>query len=273
MHGKRWLTSIAAIPVLAALLIKAPPGPFALFIALLALICLWEYYRIVLSGLKDGAGMMIPLLGFAAGFALLYAVYASGWRYVPDIILANGLAAAILSLRRFKISSSVVEVVSRQMQGLIYIPLALSTLILLRMDPNGLRWIFFLLFIIFAGDAGAFYAGRFFGRHKLSPAISPGKTVEGAIGGLLVNIGVGFGFMLLFLPALPPAGCLVFCVAVGAAGQAGDLFESEFKRVKQIKDSGSLLPGHGGLLDRLDALLFAAPTAYLVKKYILVLFV
>jgi len=268
-HLKRWITSLAAIPILVVFLIKAPPGFFTGFIGLLAVIALLEYYRIVFDGFKPAAGLMLPLWGLATGLLLLIAVHASGWRFIPELILINGLGAGFLSLPRFKIHAGVVDAVSKQMQGLIYIPLALSTLILLRMEPNGVRWIFFLLFVVFAGDVGAFYAGRFFGRHKLSPAISPGKTIEGAIGGLVVNVVVGFGFMLIFLPHLPAAGCLLFFIVVGICGQAGDLFESEFKRVKQIKDSGNILPGHGGLLDRIDALLFAAPAAYLFKKYLM----
>lgn len=272
-HLKRWLTSLAAIPVLAVFLIKAPAGLFAGFIGLLAIIALREYYRIVFDGLKAAAGSLFPLWGMVMGVIVIFSVYYdSSWRFVPEIILVNGLGAALLSIPRFKIHTGVVDVVSRQMQGLIYIPLALSSLILLRMAPDGVRWVFFLLFVVFAGDVGAFYAGRFFGRRKLSPAISPGKTIEGAIGGLVVNILVGFGFMLVFLPHLPVAGCLLLFMVIGMMGQAGDLFESEFKRVRQIKDSGNILPGHGGLLDRIDALLFAAPAAYLFKKYVLIWF-
>jgi len=272
MHLKRWLTSLVAVPILVVFLIKATAPLFAGFIGILAIIALREYNRIVFDGLKPAVGWMLPLWGFVFGLLILYAVYSSGWRYVPALILFNGLGAAIYSIFRFKIDTGIVDGVSRQMQGLIYIPLALSTLILLRMEPNGVRWVFFLLFVVFLGDVGAFYAGRVFGRRKLSPAVSPGKTVEGAIGAMAASIAVGFCFMLIFLPHLPPLGCLVLFAAVSFAGQAGDLFESELKRVRQIKDSGSILPGHGGLLDRIDALLFAAPTAYLFKQYILPLF-
>jgi len=272
MHLKRWLTSIVAIPILAAFLYYAPAGLFTLFIGLIAVIALWEYNRIVFKNLEPAAGIILPLWGGGMGLLLLFAAYASAWHVLPELIIINTLGTALFSLFRFKNHTCVVDVVAKEIQGLVYIPLALATLILLRMDQAGVAWIFFLLFVVFAGDVGAFYAGRFFGRHKLSPAISPGKTIEGAVGGILANIGVGYGFMLLFLPHLPVAGCFFLFIAVGIAGQAGDLFESEFKRVQQIKDSGTILPGHGGLLDRIDALLFAAPTAYLYKIYILPFF-
>ncbi|MBS3757455.1 MAG: phosphatidate cytidylyltransferase [Desulfobacterales bacterium] len=269
MHLKRWLTSIVAVPILAVFLYKAPASLFSAFIGLLAVISLGEYYRIVYKPIRPAVGLIIPLWGGFVGVLLLFTAYASAWHVIPELIIVNTLVTAFLSIPRFKIHTGVVDVVSKEIQGLIYIPLALATLILLRMEPNGVRWIFFLVTIVFAGDVGAFYAGRLFGRHKLSPAVSPGKTVEGAVGGLLTNVIVGYAFMRLFIPHLSVAGSLFFFIAVGVAGQVGDLFESEFKRVQQVKDSGAILPGHGGLLDRIDALLFAAPTAYLVKTYFL----
>jgi phosphatidate cytidylyltransferase len=106
------------------------------------------------------------------------------------------------------------------------------------------------------------------GRHKLSPAISPGKTVEGAIGGLAANLVVGAIGKTLFLPSLPWSLSILFFLAVGIAGQLGDLFESEMKRSSNIKDSSNILPGHGGILDRIDALLFACPVAYVFIRFI-----
>jgi phosphatidate cytidylyltransferase len=96
------------------------------------------------------------------------------------------------------------------------------------------------------------------GRHKLSPAISPGKTIEGAIGGLVANLVIGAIGKFFFLPGLPWGTALLFFITVGIAGQVGDLFESELKRSSNIKDSSGILPGHGGILDRIDALLFAS---------------
>jgi phosphatidate cytidylyltransferase len=107
------------------------------------------------------------------------------------------------------------------------------------------------------------------GRHKLNPAVSPGKTIEGAIGGLAGNILVGSIAKFFFLPALSWGPSILFFLAAGLAGQVGDLFESEFKRASKIKDSGGILPGHGGFLDRIDALLFASPVAYFFKVYII----
>jgi len=269
MHLKRWLTSIVAIPFLVAIIIKAPPMLFAGFIGVVALIALWEYYPIALSGNKPEGPPFIPALGVLVSLAVIGAAAAGSLELIPGFLLINLIGAAVLSMSHFGKNPQILTMVSAQIQGLIYIPLSLATIVLLRNGSDGVAWVFFLLFIVFSGDVGAFYAGRFFGRRKLSPTISPGKTVEGAIGGLLTSIVVGFGFHLIFLPHLNPVAVLGLLICVNSAAQAGDLFESELKRAAGVKDSGSILPGHGGILDRIDALLFAAPVAWIFKTFIM----
>ena len=131
----------------------------------------------------------------------------------------------------------------------------------------GQKWLLFSLAVIFAGDISAYYIGTYFGKHKLCPAVSPGKTIEGSFGGLSANLLIGILAKVIFIPDLEWITCVLFCLSIGIAGQIGDLFESELKRTAGIKDSGALLPGHGGILDRIDALLFAAPVAYLFIIY------
>jgi len=111
--------------------------------------------------------------------------------------------------------------------------------------------------------------GSYFGQHKLCPTVSPKKTIEGALGGLAASLGSGALIKHFFLPLLPWGLSLLFFLSINIAGQVGDLFESQIKRVAHIKDSGAILPGHGGVLDRIDALLFAAPVAYIFKEYLL----
>jgi CDP-diglyceride synthetase len=130
---------------------------------------------------------------------------------------------------------------------------------------RGPGWIFCFFCIVAAGDTGAFYSGTYLGRHKLCPWVSPKKTIEGSIGGLAANIIVALVFKTIPAAFTVGSALYCFCLAIGIAGQVGDLFASEFKRSAGIKDSGTLLPGHGGFLDRLDALLFASPLAYLLK--------
>jgi phosphatidate cytidylyltransferase len=117
-------------------------------------------------------------------------------------------------------------------------------------------------------DTLAFFAGRAFGRRRLAPALSPGKTVEGALGGLVGGVAGAFGIRALGLPLLPPWHALGLGLLVAAFGIVGDLDESLLKRWAGVKDSGTLFPGHGGMLDRLDALLFGAPVLYYYFLYV-----
>lgn len=119
-----------------------------------------------------------------------------------------------------------------------------------------------ILVTVFMGDTGAYFAGKAFGRNKLYPLISPKKTVEGGVGGLLASIGGGLIFAVWLLPGTPLVQGAVLGAACGIFGQVGDFAESLFKRASGVKDSGALLPGHGGLLDRVDGVLFAAPVMY-----------
>jgi phosphatidate cytidylyltransferase len=148
--------------------------------------------------------------------------------------------------------------------GPLYISLPLSMLLHLdRFIPDGNLWIFFLLTVIFANDTGAYYSGKLFGRHKLYEAVSPHKTWEGAVGGLFLSVIAGAWFLafIRLRPLSPEIFIVIVCLAV--LGQIGDLVESMIKRNQGVKDSGGILPGHGGILDRIDALLFAIPALYL----------
>lgn len=270
MHLKRWLTSIVAVPVLSALILYGPMASFVGLIAVVLAIAAWEYFFIVSGGDKKQFLGVIPAWCAFSGAMILVA---AGFQRVDLMFILAWVSfagMAVLSMRRFSAASGseILNRVAKGVQFIVYIPLPLATLILLRGQPDGVTWIFFLVFIIFLGDAAAFYAGTYLGRHKLHPAISPGKTIEGAIGGVAANIVVAFVFKALFLPELSNLTLLVFAPFAGIVGQLGDLFESELKRTSQVKDSGGILPGHGGILDRIDALIFAAPVAYIFNVYI-----
>jgi len=146
--------------------------------------------------------------------------------------------------------------------GVLYVGLLLGHFILTRALPSGEWLIFFVISVTWAGDTGAFYAGRTFGRRKLAPRISPNKTVEGLVGGLALSVLAAFIARYWFVPSFSPADCVALGLLLSLAGMLGDLTESAFKRSAGVKDSGSLIPGHGGMLDRIDSLLFAAPTFY-----------
>ncbi len=267
-HAKRWLTGLTALPFLIFWLGWGSPLMFALLIALVCLLSLREYFQMTFS---RNAGEIYPplaILGYAAGLSILWAAYADSAAFILVIITINFLLCGVLLLPRYKTDAAIVDAVAMQIQGMVYIPVLISGLIRIRNTDGGILWIFFLLAIVFAGDIGAYYAGSYLGRHKLCPSVSPNKTIEGSIGGLCANMLIGGIIKAMFLPSLPWAACMVMFLLIGAAGQIGDLYESALKRSVQIKDSGTLLPGHGGMLDRIDALLFASPVAFIFKAYI-----
>ncbi len=263
-HLKRWATGLVGLGVL-VLCVVWGGVVLAGLVALACLICQWEYFRIACP---PGTRILTdPLLvaGYGFGIALIAAAHSARPDLIARLVALNVLACGLISVFRFASDRSVLEFVAKQIQGLCYIPLPLSLLILLRLSPEGIAWVFLLCAVIFAGDTAALYAGTAWGRHKLSPAISPGKTVEGAAAGLAANLMVALIGKWLFLPAMGWGACVLFALAAGIMGQVGDLFESQLKRVSNVKDSGGILPGHGGVLDRIDALLFAAPVAYLFQ--------
>ncbi|MBW2411295.1 MAG: phosphatidate cytidylyltransferase [Deltaproteobacteria bacterium] len=268
MHLKRWITGLTALPFLIYLIYKGGV-PFVLLVTVGGLLSLWEYFRIVFSSEEGATFNIFVVWGFVLVGAIIWAAYLKGPDLVMLLIACNLLFSALFSLFKYKDDPQVMESIKKQIQGIIYIPVLISFLILIRNDSQGMTWIFVVLSIVFAGDITALYVGTFFGRHKLCPAVSPGKTIEGSAGGLLANIIVGAIGKHFFLPQLSWGLSILCFIAICVAGQVGDLYESELKRSSKIKDSGGLLPGHGGFLDRIDALLFAAPVAYIFKMYIL----
>ena len=267
MHLKRWITGVIALPFLIFFIVRG--GAF--FVVLIGAVCLlsmWEYTSIV-SDAKGKAVSVVMIVGVLVGELIILAASGNSFNLILTIIAFNMLICSLISIWQYKKNPNILETVKKQVQGIIYIPLLLSFLVLIRNQADGTIWIFFTLAVIFAGDTSAYYFGSYLGRHKLCPAVSPGKTIEGSIGGLTANLLVGSVVKLFFLPELPWAQSLFLFLVMGIAGQAGDLFESMLKRSSKVKDSGGLLPGHGGFLDRIDALLFAAPVAYLFKNYII----
>ncbi len=147
--------------------------------------------------------------------------------------------------------------------GVLYVGFLMPHVILLRHhEPEGWRWVLFTVFTAMGSDSGGYFAGRFLGKHKLAPAISPSKTVEGAVGAVLGAMLIAWLASLTFFERRPAGEALVLAVAISVLAQFGDLCESALKRAFGAKDSGWIIPGHGGILDRLDSLLFPFVFAY-----------
>jgi phosphatidate cytidylyltransferase len=203
------------------------------------------------------------------GGVLLTAATASG-----QFVLVQGAATllflffAVFFLLRFRDLKTVTFHLSLVFFGFFYLSLMLGHLSLLRILPFGREWIFLVLLVIMAGDTAAYFTGSSIGRRKLYPAISPNKSIEGAVGGLVGSLAGAFLARATFFAEISLTDALFFGLIVGAAGQLGDLFESMLKRSYGVKDSGTIIPGHGGILDRLDSLLFAFPLAYYYALWI-----
>ncbi len=263
MHRQRWITGLILLPAL-IVLISAGGMPLALFAALAGAIAAFEYLRIV--GVPEGktnADPLGPLLLVSVPAIVISANWA-GSSLVVAALAGNLILAAIVSTFFYAGGRPIpVDQITRQVFGTVYIALPLASLILMRQQPDGAARVFWVLLMAFGGDIGAFYAGLYAGKHKLCPTVSPKKTIEGFVGGMATCFVIGALFKALFLPDLSWGACVALFLAIGVIAPLGDLFESMLKRIGDIKDSGIILPGHGGMLDRIDALLFAAPVAYL----------
>ncbi len=258
MHAKRWISGLVMAPVLILFTLYAPLWLFVLFILAVSFIGLREFYALTLPGsspLEKWTGILLSLLPTLA-------LYASDLRcfFAGTLLLTFFLYIRTLGLNDpFPVR---VDRASKQILGFLYISFLLSHFILMRKLPSGQLWILFTLVSVYFGDTLAFYTGRAWGRNKLAPAISPGKTVEGGVGAAAGSLIGSLLFKGLFFPQIPFLHAVVLGLGVGVIGQLGDLWESVLKRSAQVKDSGALIPGHGGLLDRIDSVLFAGPMIY-----------
>lgn len=267
MMMKRVLTALVLIPLVLALVIVRPYWLVDLVVAFVAELALWEYLN-----LADSAGIKTPRIASLVAVALLF--LATFWR--PELLapLIGAVALALLILCAFRSPlDRVLPDTAFSVFGVLYIGLSLTTLPLLSQQDNGSSLLIFLLCVVWAGDTTALYIGRSWGRRKLAPAISPGKSWEGSfasmagsliVTGLLIWLSIflqAHGVTTLSYPG-SVLHWLILAVIVNIAAQVGDLAESAIKRGAGVKDSGTLLPGHGGMLDRIDALLIAAPVLW-----------
>ncbi len=260
MHKQRILTAIIAGPLLFVIIWWGNVDAFNILAACAGAGLLLEYYGLCFGNswgwkLWGTAISVIPLIGaclFLSESAILIGLY---------IALIASVASVLFF---YKTLERPFEHWAKLGLGILYLGMSISFIVLLRALPLGKRWILFYLVVIFAGDSGAYYTGRSIGKHKLCPSISKGKTVEGAVGGVVSNFVAAMLLWYLLLPSFNIWKLALMASFVGLIGQIGDLAASTIKRSVGAKDSGKLLPGHGGLLDRLDAVVLAVPAFYFI---------
>ena len=258
MHRQRLLTAAALGPLIFIVLWWGGRRPFDLLLLGATAFCLYEYFTICFPGrgVIQGFGVMLGLFPL---FSVL--LWGNPEFIVPAVYMAL-LGSAILFLVSYSRWSNVTWNWAAFFMGIAYVGVCAAHLGLLRYLPMGKEWVLFLLVTVFCGDAGAYYVGKGIGRHKLCPNVSKGKTVEGAAGGLILNAIAAFFLWFVLLKEIDPRVLVPLALVIGAVGQVGDLVESMVKRSAGVKDSGSILPGHGGILDRVDAVLLASPFLY-----------
>ena len=263
MIKQRIITSIIALPLLILLLGYANLALFSIFVTLVLFLSLIEFNRMGLGSEHRFEQRFAAAIGAAIVPLLFYEKTALLFPLLTVIMLIF----ALLFLFRLPSITEVHHRLGWIILGLIYLPFLLGHLIPLRLLPDGREWIFLTLIAIMGCDTCAYFIGSKIGKHKLYPAVSPNKSVEGAVGGL---VGAVFGVLLAkvsFLSVIGFFDAVLIGLFLGGIGQLGDLFESLLKRACQVKDSGSMIPGHGGILDRLDSLLFAFPVIYYIARY------
>jgi phosphatidate cytidylyltransferase len=260
-HMKRLITAFIAILFLIGVIRYAPLWVFIIVILFAALTSLNEFYSLI----KPKSPEKIVFLNYVLTTALFFSILLNNYSFIalfPFFIIIP-LAYFIFNYSK---SHHKIGDIANVIMGPFYICLPLILLATIARLPQGRMWIFFILFVIFAGDTGSFYCGKFFGKHKLSQ-ISPGKTWEGTIGGLIANIVCAGLFGYVFFTSPSVISIMTVGIVLGISGQIGDLSESMLKRISNKKDSGNILPGHGGMLDRIDSLLFAIPVLYVYLHY------
>jgi len=261
---KRVLTGVVAVPIVVGIVYYGSPLLFLLFVAAVTLMGVYEYFSLI-----DRIGIGgFPIPGIILSFLLLLSFYFNGsfmteWGLVASVTL---FAAWFFHEDNVKVA---IDQISFTLFGVFYVAGLGGYYFLIRNLGDGEHLIFFLFLIVWLGDIAAYYGGKYFGKKPLAPVVSPNKTMEGAIAGLMGSLAAGAIAGFSFLGHIAMTHCLLVALICGTIGQFGDLAESLLKRHVGIKNSGYVLPGHGGILDRIDSLLFAGPMFYCYFKLVL----
>jgi len=270
----RVITSVIGVPALIYLAFMAPPLAFGVLIGAAVFIGSWEFITMTM-GRGHRPVQLMTCLSAVAVFASMYFTGdkegPSGLAVVFALVLGM-LLQFLTHLFSYKDLSKVSAHIGYGAVALIYCGVMPATIALLHRDGGDLGgvWVMMAFAVVWGSDTGAYFVGRAFGKHKLAPRVSPKKSIEGAVGGLLSSVAAVFIFKYAgWLPDLTIAQVFLIAVPGNILGQVGDLCESLIKRAHDVKDSGVIIYGHGGLLDRIDSVLFAVPWIYFVYRFLI----
>jgi phosphatidate cytidylyltransferase len=253
---KRVLTALVLFPLITWVVLWSPQWTVLGVTAVVALLCFYEYSGIAAAYVSEPRTSVRHPLGYGAGLLILVL---PGDGAVLLTVVAVALIALSLALRAGDLRTGIVHA-AFLLLGVVYVFGCWRLAPLLAAQSR--YWLLYALVLNWIGDIGAYYVGRAVGRHKLAPIVSPGKSWEGSAASLAASLIFGFFFLRWAIPAVPPGVALALTAGANVAGQFGDLCESALKRGAGVKDSGTLLPGHGGWLDRVDSTLFTLPVVY-----------
>ena len=253
---KRVASALVILPPLVLFLLYASPLLFLMLVLALIGLSLREYFQI----LQYAHLSLCTHVTWLAAFALAITAYFGAVPWLPLALFCSLVALTISVMLSAAHVAHFFPMLVYSVFGVLFIGWTLSHLILLRLLPAGPWYILFLCAVVWVGDSAAMYIGKSLGRHKLAPAISPGKTWEGAVGCVVGGVCTAVVSAGFWLPHLVLWQYVVLGLCISLAAQISDLGESMLKRYAGVKDSGGLIPGHGGILDRIDSMLFAAPT-------------
>jgi phosphatidate cytidylyltransferase len=275
---KRILTAIVLIAAVFALVFFGQLWMITLFAALVAELAAYEYLQLATTSGSVGSPLTrIPSWWMAAATALLFLATLPNWPLEAQFPLLSALTILLFAWNGFNAHRNTLDRVlpdtAKGIFGLIYVAYPLTLIPLLWKQEDGIALIIFLMVCVWAGDIAALYVGKTFGKRKLAPGLSPNKTWEGSIASVVGSV-LAAGLVMLIGDQLSARGntilhisepiwqSILLAIILNIAAQVGDLLESAIKRGANVKDSGTMLPGHGGILDRIDALLLAAPVLW-----------
>jgi phosphatidate cytidylyltransferase len=262
---KKILVGSLLVPPILFLIIIGPPAVLSLMVLVATFFGLCEFYALALPN----AQRIERLMGVGLGLILSLLIIRGDFKAILPFFV---LLLILLSLLFLVISQNLPSTISRMgilLFGILYVGFLFPHVSLIRNMTEGRVWVLLLIVTVWAGDIFAFLSGSLFGKHKLYPKISPNKTYEGLGGAIVGSILVALVYKIFFIPRMGVGLCILVAIGLTILGQLGDFTESMLKRSAQVKDSGSLIPGHGGMLDRMDSFLFSAPFFHYVLLYFL----